>query len=123
MKSSHPIWPRILLVCLLALSARPPAMGQPFVNVGTSFPGVVYGAVDWGDYDSDRDPDLLISGGVVGAVISRVYRNDGGAFTGIQANLPGAVTFAAGIWSDPDGDLDIFRDSTDRSAGKNELKN
>lgn len=72
------------------------------------------GSVDWGDYDSDGDLDILLSGSTGWAAgagsFTKVYRNDGqDAFTDIQAALTGVVGGSA-TWGDydNDGDLDIL---------------
>jgi hypothetical protein len=60
--------------------------------------------VAWGDYDSDGDLDLVIAGpGIV-----RVYRNDAGALSDIDAGLLGLWDSSA-AWADydNDGDLDL----------------
>ena len=68
------------------------------------------GAVEWGDYDNDGDPDLLITGLNSSLEnINRVYRNDGGTFTDIEAGLTG-IRRGDISWVDydVDGDLDIL---------------
>ncbi len=80
--------------------------------VGANLPDVKDGFASWGDYDGDGDLDVLLSG-ISGPpsreVISRVYRNDGGAFVDIGAGLS-EVYLSAGSWGDydNDGDLDIL---------------
>jgi hypothetical protein len=80
-----------------------------FTNTYIAIPGVYRGTVRWGDYDNDRDLDILIIGVTNATSISRVYRNDGdGVFTDIMAGLPG-VDYGSAAWGDydNDGDLDI----------------
>jgi predicted nucleotidyltransferase len=71
----------------------------------------MYGSVAWGDYDSDGDLDILLTGEADWPHLyeSRVYRNDGGAFSDIGAGLPG-VEYGSAAWGDydNDGDLDIL---------------
>jgi len=83
-----------------------------FADIGAALPGVIYGAVAWGDYDNDGHLDILLTGLAAGSEgpISRVYRNDGnGAFSDIHAGLAGAALSSA-AWGDydQDGDLDIL---------------
>jgi hypothetical protein len=82
-----------------------------FTDIGAAVTGVSYrAAAAWGDYDSDGDLDILLTGLTDGGIrVARVYRNDGGVFTDIAAGLPG--TADAGVaWGDfdNDGDLDIL---------------
>ncbi len=89
-------------------------MGAGIVAVG-QFGGA---ALSLGDYDADGDLDLLVAGNT-GAptydAVTRVYRNDGGAFTDVNAGLPGVGRQVpmggqcAAAWGDldADGDLDI----------------
>ncbi|MEZ4655101.1 MAG: VCBS repeat-containing protein [Candidatus Eisenbacteria bacterium] len=71
----------------------------------------------WGDYDNDGDPDLLISEFSVGGP-TRVYRNDAGTFTDINAGLQD-LGFPGVAWGDydNDGDLDILLAGQIGSAG------
>lgn len=76
----------------------------------TRLVGVRYSAAAWGDYNNDDRLDVLLTGeGTGGALISRVYRNDGNnQFTDINAGLIG-VRHGAAAWGDYDNDgrLDI----------------
>jgi hypothetical protein len=82
------------------------AQAQPFMNIGADLVETGFGSHDWGDYDGDGDPDLIITGF---GPLSVIYRNDGeGAFTDIGAGLNG-VANGSGNWGDydSDGDLDL----------------
>ena len=63
------------------------AQGQ-FTPVTLTIPQ--YYATDhaWGDYDNDNDLDVIITG-MNGGYTSRIYRNDNGVFTDINAGLIG----------------------------------
>ncbi len=80
-------------------------------NINTAFPGVTNGSVVWGDYDSDADPDLLLTGWLGSGLgsISRIYNNNNGIFTDINAGITG-VSGSSVAWGDydNDGDLDIL---------------
>jgi hypothetical protein len=71
--------------------------------------GVRTGSVDWGDFDHDGDPDLLVTGETPGGPVSKIYRNDrNGVFTDIHAGLIG-LYMSDGHFGDYDldGDLDV----------------
>lgn len=96
---------------------------QLFEPVATGIPGTFGAALAWGDFDTDGDLDLLISGypndprSAESGSAARdwidpqtwIYANDGGTFTDIQAGLPpidsGDVDW---VDFDGDGDLDVF---------------
>jgi hypothetical protein len=74
-------------------------------EVGLADAGSSYG-VAWADYDNDGDPDLYVAGDQ-----SRLYRNDGSAFTDVTSSAGvGAGLGQAPTWGDydNDGDLDLF---------------
>jgi predicted nucleotidyltransferase len=85
--------------------------GGVFVDASAGLPGARGGSATWGDYDSDGDLDILLTGspdGVTG--IARIYRNDGGGvFVDIGAGLVGAQ-WSSAAWGDfdNDGDLDVL---------------
>ncbi len=72
----------------------------------------------WGDFDGDGDPDLLL--GFAGdAPVTALYRNDGGTFTEIAAEVglqlsEGTTRQASWVDYDADGDLDLFLALRDR---------
>jgi len=83
-----------------------------FTDIGAGLPGIYYGSVRWGDYDNDGVLDILHTGiaSEAGNVfLSKIYRNDNGSFTDINAGLTG-VGNGSGIWFDydNDGDLDVL---------------
>ncbi len=62
----------------------------------------------WCDYDNDGDLDLFIGGATEepnANSVSKIYRNDNGTFTDINAALPGVVGTAS--WGDYDDDADL----------------
>jgi hypothetical protein len=74
-------------------------------------PGVAYGGIAWGDYDADGDLDVVLTGSTVMRFtpLTKIYRNDAGAFTDINAALTPLVLGDA-AWGDfdNDGDLDAL---------------
>ena len=83
---------------------------QTFVEqTGISLSGVIYSSISWGDYDNDGDLDILLTGSTGPSNISKIYRNDAGVFTEINAGLTG-ISYSSVSWGDydNDGDLDIL---------------
>ncbi|MBT8400553.1 MAG: VCBS repeat-containing protein [Rhodothermia bacterium] len=86
--------------------------GGVLVEMAQSFRGVAYGKIAVGDFDSDSDPDILVSGQVnshkFGSGLTTLYRNDNGGFAVVDTDLPD-VYFGDAVWADydRDGDLDV----------------
>ncbi|MCX6301696.1 MAG: FG-GAP-like repeat-containing protein [Bacteroidia bacterium] len=78
-------------------------------QTGLNLTGIYRGSVAWGDYDSDGDLDILLTGDDGSNYISKIYRNDAGVFTDIIAGLKGVYRSSV-AWGDydNDGDLDIL---------------
>lgn len=86
-------------------------------NNGSSFsevysgqvPGVVSSSLDWGDYDNDGDPDLLITGHNGSIAISKIYQNTGSGFSEVYSGQLAGFYLSEGRWVDfdQDGKLDI----------------
>jgi hypothetical protein len=77
-----------------------------FIDSGIVLPGILYGALEWGDYDNDGNLDLIIAG----SDQCFIYRNNGQAgFEPAGMNLL-PVRNAAVAWGDydNDGDLDLI---------------
>jgi hypothetical protein len=98
--------------------------GQSFTKLDLGFSGVVFSAVDWGDYDNDGDLDALVSGGKLSPVIlqgeTSVYRNEGnGEFTLQELGLVGSF-YGEALFGDynNDGWLDIFLSGANSPFGE-----
>jgi hypothetical protein len=81
-------------------------------NTGVSLPGVEDSSVDWGDYDNDGYPDIILTGtDITGYRNSKIYRNNGNnTFTEQQNIHLTGVTSGSVKWGDydNDGNLDIL---------------
>lgn len=76
---------------------------------GVDLPGVAFGRIMWGDYDTDGDLDLLVQGRTNNLPLTAVIRNEGdNTFMNADAALPGVFSGDA-VWADydNDGDLDV----------------
>ncbi|MCT7973618.1 S8 family serine peptidase [Laspinema olomoucense] len=80
---------------------------QLFTDAGLSIPGVEHGSVDWGDYDSDGDLDLVLMGWDGSSSGIRVYQNNGGSFTDIGASASFIDAIGTATWGDYDNDRDL----------------
>ena len=89
------------------------------IDINAALSDVAYSSVAWGDYDNDGDLDILLSGDVNGGEsVSKIYQNDNGAFTDINAALAGVYSCSAD-WGDydNDGDLDILLTGSSEGEG------
>ncbi len=80
-----------------------------FSEVSISMEKVEWASSEWGDYDNDGDPDLLLAGIGDGGAQTRIYRNTNGVFDDIGAGLTGTGR-GRGTWGDYDNDglLDVL---------------
>ncbi|MGE5812256.1 MAG: FG-GAP-like repeat-containing protein, partial [Ignavibacteria bacterium] len=85
-----------------------------FTDINTNLTDLAYSFITWGDYDSDGDLDLAVTGDNNSISYSIIYRNDGGnIFTNINAGLPGVKDGAIKFGDyDNDGDLDLVLTGT-----------
>ena len=88
-----------------------------FSDAGAGFTPVRGPALAWGDFDSDGDLDLLMTGFAATGPVTKLYRNDGGpdpTFTDLPEPFV-AVQVGSVAWGDydNDGDLDILITGSD----------
>ena len=101
-----------IAVSQLAGARRVEAGGAPFTDVA-DLTGVHLGSVAWGDYDSDGDLDILLTGQDDSSnPVVKIYNNGGGTFTegtAAEANLT-PVRRSSVAWGDynSDGKPDIL---------------
>lgn len=83
---------------------------QLFVDINAGLTGLTYSSAEWGDFDDDKDLDLLVAGiAANGTYRSIIYENENGIFTDIQAGLEGFQKGSVNwVDYDRDGDLDIL---------------
>lgn len=90
----------------------PPPTSTLFNDAGFTFPGIGVGTLEWGDYDSDGDLDVLASGNtqLIGTGITQLYRNDGNTFSQVSLFpfLSLTESSAKFIDFDLDNDLDVI---------------
>ncbi len=74
---------------------------------GTSFPGMNFGKMQFGDYDNDGYPDFILNGWGPTNVYTKIWHNDNGtAFT--ETSIPFFQSWLGDLqWGDVDGDGDL----------------
>ncbi|HAQ62785.1 TPA: hypothetical protein DCR49_12485 [Candidatus Delongbacteria bacterium] len=83
-----------------------------FADTGIELPAISNSTVVWGDYNNDECLDLLITGEVNSVPVTKILKNEAGAyFNDIEAGLIGVSGLTqSAAWEDydNDGDLDVF---------------
>ena len=103
-----------MLLLTLALRVSSQHIGQDQANLLPNLPGLIEGAMAWGDYDNDGRLDLFICGNTTteGQGISKLYHNTGGGFDDKTSLLPALPQLGSGAaaWADYDNDgrLDLM---------------
>lgn len=78
-----------------------------FTVVKEIFTPLIDGSVEWGDFDNDKDFDILVTGKQPNNNLStNIYRNDKGDFTKLDIEIPGVYNGNA-TWGDYDNDYDL----------------
>ena len=104
-----PVFSSFIFLSFLAT----PGLAQEFIQDASStagLSGIDFGSAEWGDYDSDGDLDIMLTGrDVQGSPSAFIYENEDGVFSDINASIPG-VSSSSAAWGDydNDGDLDII---------------
>jgi len=80
-----------------------------FVIIEPGIPGLYASSLAWGDYDSDGDMDLMLTGASDTGSYAELYANNNGIFEEVSAGLPG-TDHGQVHWVDfdNDADLDLF---------------
>lgn len=77
-----------------------------FTRTVLNVPGVFNGSARWGDFDHDKDLDILITGNNGLGPFTAIYRNDGGKYL-MLAQPFAALKNSDARWADFDGDGDL----------------
>jgi len=82
--------------------------GQTFTDANAGLEGLYFSSAVWGDYDSDGDLDLYLTGRSTGNTwIAILYRNDAGSFVDSGSSPSPLSGTARWVDYDNDGDLDL----------------
>jgi len=87
-------------------------MNGQFIEIPQTFVGADNASAEWGDYNNDGKPDLIVTGSLLGGMnhpCTRLYRNEGNnVFSQVNAGLPD-IDYGSVHWIDydQDGDLDL----------------
>lgn len=89
-----------------------------FTNVIIGLPGVLQGAVAWGDFDMDGRLDILLTGNSNTGAVCQVWKNLGaGSFSNVNVSLPAIHQSAVALADfDNDGRLDIVMAGVDTNT-------
>ncbi|MFV1980527.1 MAG: FG-GAP-like repeat-containing protein, partial [Rhodothermia bacterium] len=82
--------------------------GISFELVESGLPRLENAAFEWGDYDKDSDPDILISGLEAGVPVALVFENRAGSFRRKDFGLPNLAGEVKWVDFTADGYLDVF---------------
>jgi|FLOH01.1.fsa_nt_gi hypothetical protein len=102
-------------IIVTGLTSTDQVMMQLYRNTGENrftpimgdFIPLVDGSVEWGDFDNDKDLDILVTGKQANNNLStNIYRNDNGVFTKLDIGIPGVYNGNA-TWGDYDNDYDL----------------
>lgn len=93
-----------LLIILISLQSVFHVQAQMFEQQKMNFPELAWGDIAHADFDLDGDQDLLITGrNEQNQAVTKIYRNDNGTFTDINANIEN-VKLSSVAWADFNND-------------------
>lgn len=102
----YTLFPYLFLAFILNAGFDAKLSGQDFTIYNTTIPGFYQGGTDWADFDNDGYLDLAICGALSNNMpATRIYRNNAGIFTDINAQLEGLKNGSI-QWGDIDNDGD-----------------
>ncbi|TAK55885.1 MAG: VCBS repeat-containing protein, partial [Bacteroidetes bacterium] len=78
-----------------------------FELVPANLRGVFTGDALWFDYDNDNDYDIIVAGWDDTNHITKIYNNDAGVYSDIDADIIGLATERGMSWADFDNDGDF----------------
>lgn len=96
-----------------------------FICVDSNLIAISNGSVNWGDYDNDGDPDLLINGQSGSGIpaVTVLYRNDGNdVFTEVLTSLTPIIGITRWIDFDNDGWLDVIMSGLGNSLTNDSIR-
>lgn len=89
-----------------------------FVARSTALPDIRNGSFSLGDFDSDGDLDVLLSGLGANGNISELYKNNGGFSFSLVQSFPGLINTGVSWFDfDNDEDLDFLVSGVDDNSG------
>ncbi|HQO10128.1 MAG TPA: VCBS repeat-containing protein [Clostridiales bacterium] len=92
---------------LLFLILTTISLNAAFTDIYATLEGITSCSVSWGDYDNDGDLDVVMIGNNSSLVpVSKIYNNDSGVFTDINAGMEGVYSGSV-VWGDYDNDDDL----------------
>ncbi len=117
----HPITRSIrhLAILLAAGAVTTVAASAQFTGITAGLTNATNGAVAWGDYDSDGQLDLALTGNDGSAPILEIYHNNGSGFNPPSTLTPGLDNGSRVSWADYDGDGDLDLLALGADAGGN----
>jgi len=105
-----------LLLFFILFISRSELIAQSFVNINAQLTGLSNSSSAWGDFDNDKDPDLIISGeSSDGSFHIKLYRNSNGIFEEEASSFAG-IKNGSIKWGDYDNDGDIDLLATGNNA-------
>ncbi len=105
-----------LILFLLIVMSGGEMFSQSFININAQLTGLSNSSSAWGDFDNDKDLDLIIAGeSSDGSFHIKLYRNSNGIFEEVASAFTG-IKNGSVKWGDYDNDGDLDLLATGNSA-------